>query len=247
MKKLRTLLLLSMVALTVAFFSSCSSDDDDSSKFKDVTLTAGSSQMLNSGEDLTWKSENSFIAEVVNGEIKAYRVGETKVASNKGSFKIKVTPKYNYFEEPNINFGTSIKDVKKSMENYNLLLEDANSLTYEGTNYAKLIMYMFKNNALEISYILTKSSYSTQVAKWMNERYVYATTTDDYIGFVSVDKTTVILVTPRQFGNTWYYAIVYGKMEKESKSANSTLKKMPQNYSVDKFEYIIKDLSSKIK
>lgn len=87
MKKLRTLLLLSMVALTVAFFSSCSSDDDDSSKFKDVTLTAGSSQMLNSGEDLTWKSENSFIAEVVNGEIKAYRVGETKVASNKGSFK----------------------------------------------------------------------------------------------------------------------------------------------------------------
>lgn len=203
--------------------------------------------MLNSGEDLTWKSENSFIAEVVNGEIKAYRVGETKVASNKGSFKIKVTPKYNYFEEPNINFGTSIKDVKKSMENYNLLLEDANSLTYEGTNYAKLIMYMFKNNALEISYILTKSSYSTQVAKWMNERYVYATTTDDYIGFVSVDKTTVILVTPRQFGNTWYYAIVYGKMEKESKSANSTLKKMPQNSSVDKFEYIIKDLSSKIK
>lgn len=203
--------------------------------------------MLNSGEDLTWKSENSFIAEVVNGEIKAYRVGETKVASNKGSFKIKVTPKYNYFEEPNINFGTSIKDVKKSMENYNLLLEDANSLTYESTNYAKLIMYMFKNNALEISYILTKSSYSTQVAKWMNERYVYATTTDDYIGFVSVDKTTVILVTPRQFGNTWYYAIVYGKMEKESKSANSTLKKMPQNSSVDKFEYIIKDLSSKIK
>ena len=203
--------------------------------------------MLNSGEDFTWQSENSFIAEVVNGEIKAYRVGETKVASNKGSFKIKVTPKYNYFEEPNINFGTSIKDVKKSMENYNLLLEDANSLTYEGTNYAKLIMYMFKNNSLEISYILTKSSYSTQVAKWMNERYVYATTTDDYIGFVSVDKTTVILVTPRQFGNTWYYAIVYGKMEKESKSANSTLKKMPQNSSVDKFEYIIKDLSSKIK
>lgn len=247
MKKLRTLLLLSMVALTVAFFSSCSSDDDDSSKFKDVTLTAGSSQMLNSGEDLTWKSENSFIAEVVNGEIKAYRVGETKVASNKGSFKIKVTPKYNYFEEPNINFGTSIKDVKKSMENYNLLLEDANSLTYEGTNYAKLIMYMFKNNALEISYILTKSSYSTQVAKWMNERYVYAATTDDYIGFVSVDKTTVILVTPTQFNNTWYYSIVYGKMEKESKSANSTLKKMPQKSNVDKFEYIIKDLSSKIK
>lgn len=133
------------------------------------------------------------------------------------------------------------------MKNYNLLLEDANSLAYEGTNYAKIIMYIFNNNALEISSILTKSSYSTQVANWLNERYVYAATTDDYIGFVSVDKTTVILVTPTQFNNTWYYSIVYGKLKKDSKSANSTLKKMPQNSSVDKIEYLIQDLSSKIK
>lgn len=108
-------------------------------------------------------------------------------------------------------------------------------------------MYIFNNNALEISSILTKSSYSTQVANWLNERYVYAATTDDYIGFVSVDKTTVILVTPTQFNNTWYYSIVYGKLKKDSKSANSTLKKMPQKSNVDKIEYLIQDLSSKIK
>ena len=100
---------------------------------------------------------------------------------------------------------------------------------------------------MEISSILTKSSYSTQVANWLNERYVYAATTDDYIGFVSVDKTTVILVTPTQFNNTWYYSIVYGKLKKDSKSTNSTLKKMPQKSNVDKIEYLIQDLSSKIK
>lgn len=51
MKKLKTLLLLSMLALVVGGLSSCSSDDDDSPKFNDVTVLLNKSpiQMVSIG------------------------------------------------------------------------------------------------------------------------------------------------------------------------------------------------------
>ena len=83
------MLLLSMLALVVGVFSSCSSDDDNSPKFNDVTLIAGSTQQIANSDGINWKSENDLIAEVENGTIKAYRVGEVRVASDKGSFIVK--------------------------------------------------------------------------------------------------------------------------------------------------------------
>ncbi len=215
MRNLNVVLLLSIFTMVTGAFSSCSSDDD-SPKFNDVTLVAGSSQSLTLGKDLEWKSGNDLIASVTNGEIVAKRVGEVRIVSTKGTFKVNVTPRYSYFDEPCLAFGSTIQGVKNEMKSYTLKSEDDEKLLYKGVGYTKGILYVFENSALEFSYILTSASYSKQVANWTGERYVPLTFGDDYIGMISVDKTIVIIIMPMNIGNSWYYAIGYGKNDKNS-------------------------------
>lgn len=240
-----------MLALIVAVVSSCSKDnDDDNPKFQDVTLTAGATQTLTVGKDLNWTSENDYIATVANGVISAKRVGEVRIASDKGSFKVKVNPQYTYFEEPCLNFGFTQQSVKNEMKAYTLVSEDNNTLTYKGTGYTTGILYSFENSALKYSYILTSSSYSTQVANWAAERYVYVTTSDNYIGMISVDKTILVVIVPMKVGNSWYYTIGYSKYDKNSsdvkaKGAPALMKKSSENY-ILKSDELFDDLRSKL-
>lgn len=250
MKKLKTLLLLSMLALVVGGLSSCSSDDDDSPKFNDVTLVAGSTQQIANSNGINWQSENKLIAEVENGTIKAYRVGEVRVASDKGSFMVKVTPQYSYYTEPNLNFGASMQSVKNQMKGYSLISEDSKSLTYKGSGYTSGYLYSFENSALKYSWILTSSSYSTEVANWVAERYVYVTDTDEYIGLITPDKKILVIVMPMKVGNSWYYTIGYQKYEKNSSNAKvnrapSLIEDSGDNYTL-KAEAYFDDLRSKL-
>lgn len=250
MKKLKTLLLLSMLTLVVGVFSSCSSDDDSSPKFNDVTLIAGSTQQIANSDGINWKSENDLIAEVENGTIKAYRVGEVRIASEKGSFIVKVTPQYSYYTEPYLNFGATIQSVKNQMKGYSLISEDSKSLLYKGTGYTSGYLYSFENSALKYSYILTSSSYVTEVANWTAERYVYVTQTDDYIGLITPDKKIMVLIVPMKIGGSWYYTISYGKFEKNSSNAKanrapSLIEDSGDNYTL-KAEAYFNDLRSKL-
>ena len=56
MKKIESIILLSLIALIVSTVSSCSKDDDDNLKFQDVSITAGSTKALSTGKDLKWTS-----------------------------------------------------------------------------------------------------------------------------------------------------------------------------------------------
>lgn len=239
-----------MLALVVGVFSSCSSDDDDSPKFNDVILIAGSTQQIANSNGINWKSENDLIAEVENGTIKAYRVGEIRIASEKGSFIVKVTPQYSYYTEPYLNFGATIQSVKKQMKGYSLISEDSELLLYKGTGYTSGYLYGFENSALKYSYILTSSSYATEVANWTAERYVYVTKTDDYIGLITPDKKILVVVMPMKVGSSWYYTIGYQKYEKDSSNAKvnrapSLIEDSGDNYTL-KAEACFDDLRSKL-
>ena len=240
-----------MLALVVGGLSSCSSDDDDSPKFNDVTLVAGSSQQIANSDGINWKSENDLIAEVENGTIKAYRVGEVRVASDKGSFIVKVTPKYSYYyTEPYLNFGATIQSVKKQMKGYSLISEDSESLIYEGVGYTSYYLYNFENSALNGSLIVTSITHSTELSNWTAERYVYVTKTDDCIGFITPDKKIMVIITPVQILGSWYYAIVYEKFEKNGNNAKvnripSLIEESGDNYAL-KVESCFNDLRSKL-
>lgn len=250
MKKLKTLLLLSMLVLVVGGFSSCSSDDDDNLKFQDVSITAGSTKTLSTGKDLKWTSENDYIATISNGVIEAKRVGEVKMASDKGTFNVKVIPQYSYFNEPYMQFEASKQSVKNAMKSYSLVGETDDALLYQGIGYTTYIMYSFENSKLEYSYIMTKSTYSTEVANWTTERYIYVTNTSNYIGMISVDMKTIVFISPMKLNNSWYYTIGYAKYDKNSSNAKSLKapafnEKAGEN--IDYTEYCITDLKNKLK
>lgn len=250
MKKIKSIILLSLIALIVSTVSSCSKDDDDNLKFQDVSITAGSTMTLSTGKDLKWTSENNYIATISNGEIEAKRVGEVKMASDKGTFKVKVTPQYSYFNEPYMQFDASKQSVKNAMKSYSLIGETDDALLYQGNGYTTYIMYSFENSKLKYSYIMTKSTYSTQVANWTAERYIYVTDTSDYIGMISVDKKTLVFISPMKLNNSWYYTIGYAKYDKNSSNAKSLKapafnEKAGEN--IDYTEYCITDLKNKLK
>lgn len=250
MKKIESIILLSLIALIVSTVSSCSKDDDDNLKFQDVSITAGSTKALSTGKDLKWTSENDYIATISNGEIEAKRVGEVKMASEKGTFKVKVTPQYSYFNEPYMQFGASMQNVKDAMKGYTLVSEQSKALVYEGHGYTSLIMYSFEDSKLKYSYIMTKSTYSTEVANWTAERYIYVTNTTDYIGMVSVDMQTLVFISPMKLNSSWYYTIGYAKYDKNSSNvkplkAPAFNEKAGEN--IDYTEYCITDLKNKLK
>lgn len=250
MKKKLFILLAIATTLIMSFgFSSCSSSDDDNDpKFQDITLTAGTTKDLSYGKDFDWKSENDFIATITNGQINAKRIGTVKMVSEKGSFNVNVTPQYNYFEEPYINFGASIQDVKSAMKGHTLMNEDSKYLAYKGSGYTQIIMFSFENSKLKYSYIVTNSSYATQVANWTAERYVYVTDTDDYIGMTSVDLKTLVFITPMKISGTWYYTIGYAKYEKSSNAKQYKSRTMNiDSNNIDNTEFIVNQLKSSLK
>ncbi len=238
MKKTK-LISLAFFALIGCVAASCSKDDDEAIKFKDVTIPAGSTLDMSEGKNLTWTSTNDYIATISDGTIDAKRVGDVTMKSSQGSFKVEVTPKYNYYTEPYLNFGASKESVKQVMKDFTLVKETDTALVYEGTGYTTLIMYTFENEALETSCIMTGSAYSSLLANWTVERYIYVTTSDNYIGMISVDKKTAIVISPDVINKKAYYFVIYASASNDSTRGRSGIK-------LSAFEQLMKDYSSTV-
>ena len=108
MKKTKFILLSVLCSFLAFGMTSCDDDakDDDYQKesiqFDNVTLTAGSTQELAKGKDLSWKSDNDLVASIMGSKIIAKRVGTAKMVSSKGAFVVTVKGQYNDFSEPYI-------------------------------------------------------------------------------------------------------------------------------------------------
>lgn len=210
MKRIKFISLIAILSSFVCSFSSCSNDDDNELKYKNLTIVAGSTATIENGKDISWTSENEYIASVESNIVQAKRVGTTKIVSDKGSFTVTVTPKYNLYEEPCMQWGCSKSVVKSFMKNYEELDETEDVILYEGRGMEDYIGYTFENSKLKTSSVYIPVAYMDELVDFISERYIYATKTDDYVGFISVDMKTLAVVTATYLGSNYYYAVICG-------------------------------------
>ena len=210
MEKIKLFLITSLL---ITFCLTSCGNNDEPSKFSDVTLKSGETKKLNSGANLKWTSENELIAAVEDGTINAYLVGETKIASDEGSFKVTVSPNYNYYSEPYMEKGASKSKVKSAMKNYTLENEKQDGtkdyLVYKGSNYIESFMFTLENNELKYSYFYTKATYVTELSNWLKERYVSLSSGDGYISMLSPDLQTLVIIMSTKLNSVKYFCVGY--------------------------------------
>ncbi len=212
--KTSKLLFFFLAVIAFTSFTSCSSDDDDEKaklSFKDITLKAGTTHIIENGDDIQWTSDNEYIASVKNRIISAHRVGTTIISGGEHEFNVTVEPTLILYNDPCLNWGASISKVKSFMSGYELMGSDSEALLYKGQLYADYIGYIFNNGKLSTTSVYVPSNYSEEVSDFLAEKYIYAVYDEDegYIGFVSVDFSMVIFATISELGGEYYWNIIY--------------------------------------
>ena len=206
--------------LVFLFLYGCSSDDENtklSLNKSAVTLNYKTTEQLEASGKVEWTSENDFVASVnENGVIEGKHVGKTFIVASNGTEEVKcaveVTPKYNIYREPILDFGIT-KEELKGRENRELLSETSTAIKYRGNSgsAASEIAYAFKNDKMNGAGALLKSSYSSVIMDFLIERYQAAFqedgvfyfidgTTSNYTKFVSLSigsSGIIIMYTPK--------------------------------------------------
>lgn len=220
MKKISRILFVSVIALVSPVFTSCSDDDNNNNgdeekiQFSDITITAGCSQALSIGKELSWKSQNDNIASIIDGEVVGKRIGKTKMICSKGAFLVTVKPKYNYFTEPYIKFGSSKDAVKYEVnKNERILINNDSLLIYKGDNITEYVIYHFTDKMLDASSIATAMSNKNKLENWSLERYMNIATLDNSFCMSTMDLRTVIYYSTLNIINEDYYVAKYTKYE----------------------------------
>jgi len=226
--------LVCVILCSSALLVSCGSDDDDK-KFDDVILTAGQSYTIPSGSSISWTSSNELIAKVSNGVVSALRVGEVKITSSEGSFKVTVNASLDLYREPYLQFGASKSSVKSYMSGYTLSDEDDEALIYDGKGIEAYQLYTFKNSAMNAAAVIVYvSAVSTSdLATYLSERYVYLGTTSDseIMMLKSIDEKVVIGVTAKYLNKKPIYMILYA--DATSTSSMPAIEQLDERFSLE--------------
>lgn len=177
MKKIKYLGLMLLCTVMSLSFTACSDDDDDYTKKlsqNELSLIAGQSVKLMYNGDCAWKSDEPLIAEVDNGgNVTANRVGETTIWANNESCKVKVTPKYDTYIEPLVDWGASENEVTSFMAGFDYLGKEDNMIGFYDDMRGIGYLYMFTNNSLTASAITANViSKGDEVVDFLLERYV---------------------------------------------------------------------------
>lgn len=201
-------LLLTVALFSTVTFTSCSDDDDGSTNLTDKTMVAGTTQDI--GNE-TWVSSNKYIASVSNGTLTANRVGTAAISSSKGSFNVTVTPKYNLYEEPLTDWDATPNDVSAYMEgeNYSIYGENNQGITYYGKDDESYIGYVFTNGKLETSFVLLTYNSVDQLGDFLEERYVFLSTSGQTLMYLSVDSKNIVTLGVTTFAGDVYYIVQY--------------------------------------
>ena len=225
---MKKLILFTLLILPLAF-ASCGSDDEPN--YSNQTLAVGSVYAIPGGST-GWTSDNELIASVSTNGVTAEHVGETYIRNGNKSFKVTVTPKYNTFKEPYLNFGASKTTVKNFMSSFNLNKEQNDALLYDGSFPVMYYLYSFKNAVLNMSSAVIKvSSVSADdMVAFLQERYVFVTMDEDkyYFGFVSPDEKTLVVLQIDTLNSQVVYMIAYAEVSAYSTSAQ-TMKMMKKH------------------
>lgn len=219
MKSIKSFFTLATVILSISF-AACGSDDDCSPvSFKNMEIVAGNSAIIENGGDVTWTSDNEYIATVSDNTITAKRIGTVKISSSKGSFNVTVKPQYNLYTEPCMEWGCSSSHVKSFMSSYTLRNETSNAFIYTGNGAASYTGYILKNGRLTSAAAYVPTSYLNSLAGFINERYIYVTKTDEATMHLSLDKKTIVMVSAEYLNSSYYYVVMYADYSSLSTSS----------------------------
>ena len=233
MKKLLSL----FTILSCFILASCGGDDEPDFNYQDVSLRYNTTYTIPNAGDATWTSSNEYIASVSGNVVTAERVGEAIISSNKGSFKVTVTPTSHVFNEPCIKWGATKSTVKSFMNNASPSEETSTALTYKGSGAQVVTTYTFDSKGLKSSGVGLDGDYvnSDALVTYMLERYIPIDVDEsDYsFYFCTPDKKTGILMSLRASGSTIVYLIVYVPIEGSKSRAIDSFPKID----VDKFGF----------
>lgn len=124
-------------------------------------------------ENITWLSNNEFVATISNGIIEGQYVGNTRVESKKGelAFTVDVKPRYNLYEDPYMDWGASKESIISHLGQPYSSSSDA--LTYKSNNpKAPYYVYMFNTTGLYGVGVAVLVSAASELADFLLERYV---------------------------------------------------------------------------
>lgn len=170
--------LLLLVAMATMAFTGCSKDDDSNKSQllnKSYSMYHEDTQPIEGTNisDLTWDSENEFVATVKGNTITGQFIGKTTVRSTTDglSFTVEVNPRYHLYNEPLLDFGASKAEIKAKRGTPTS--EDTTSLLYETGNVnAPYELYVFQNGGLYTCGVTCKLSVASTLADFLIERYL---------------------------------------------------------------------------
>lgn len=209
---MKKLLIIFSLALAALAFVSCGSDKDDEPNYPNKTMMAGDTYTI-PGKKATWTSDNQLIASVSGNTVTAERVGETTIRSGSNSFRVTVNGKYNTYREPCLQWGASKSTVKNFMSGYTMDSDQNNFLIYYGKSPVTFIVYSFKNSSLILSSLVIPigAVSMNELIAFMAERYIYVTQDEanNYFGFISTDKKTIVYLQIETINSQLVYFISY--------------------------------------
>lgn len=241
---------------------SCSSDDDPA---VDVSISPSSislhyqdTKQLSGTNINKWTSEDIFVASVNDqGLVQGGHVGETRICGQSGNQKtycdVTITPKYQLYDEPVLDWGSSMSKVK-SRENHSLVKSSDNLLVYDYSkgSCSTLLTYGFENGVLKDIVAFLPFSYYLTATYYLAERF-QAIHYDGDLSVMYVDaledskiKTAVLQSESKSNGSTItsIYYVDYKTIA--SKTSSKSRNKVAHNHKADilkKIEPIMQDSS----
>lgn len=229
---------LAMMLLSLSLTTLCTScgDDKDDPVETSLTLKAGETYNISSGNN--WKSDNPLVASVEGRTITAECAGSTTITGSAGTINVSVKATRFDFTEPYLSFGASKSSVKSAMSSYTLTSDKSTTLGYKGKGKVYMYGYGFKNNQLDMSMLIVRYTYSSDLRDFLLERYYPVSINEDdyYIGMIDPLKKMVILVKPEVISYTTYIIVAYTKYTGSSSSAIKKMKAFGSKTSVDNEE-----------
>lgn len=202
-----------MLAALPLLLAACGEDDSVTVTPSNAEIKCGETVTLSaSSKDVTWSSLDADIASVDNkGVVTGNHVGQTRIEAadkdgNNGSSEITVIASNNNFKAPLLTWGLTEEAIKKSMESWNLQIEETgeqNTVTYSTAGDFPMYSYAFDEKEGMLSAALGVSTDMDEklgLEGWLDERYWYQSETEDgdFLYYDAKDETSATM------------AIVYG-------------------------------------
>lgn len=189
-----------LLCATIFSIASCTSDKEGHAEklnTNSLILKAGQNSKLIYDGSCIWQSQEPLIAEVDNdGNVYAKRVGETVIWANDESCNVCVTPNYNTYIEPCMQWGVSMAYIEDYMKDFESHGQVDNKLAFEDMLKEIAYIYSFESNMLQQSIIVAKLSKAYEIAEFLLERYLAVEVDmDNYAAaFLSIDKKNAVFL-----------------------------------------------------